>query len=152
MVSCRSSPPPNEKLCGDCKAKFESPALKCQTCKIYYHPICAEMPLYYIYGKIRKLKRVICMQTLHGKIGIISLDRESTPLQGLLPQSYRHRKPSRQKWDRCASRNRKLFTNKSFKLGRKYAKSWRHIEYARTRHCARTDTRTNGTWKWNKHL
>ena len=48
MVSYRSSPPPNKILCGDCKAKFESPALKCQTCKIYYHPICAEMPLCYM--------------------------------------------------------------------------------------------------------
>ena len=47
MVSYRSSPPPNEILCGDCKAEFKSPALKCQTCKIYHHPICAKMPLYY---------------------------------------------------------------------------------------------------------
>ena len=39
-------------------------------------------------GKIRKLKRAICMQTLHGKIGRISLDRYSTPVQGLLPKSY----------------------------------------------------------------
>ena len=50
-----------------------------------------------LHGKIRKLKSVICMQTLHRKIGRISLDRDSTPDQGLLPQSYRHRKPSRQK-------------------------------------------------------
>ena len=48
MVSYKSSPPPNEILCGDCKAEFKSPALKCQTCKIYYHPICAKMPLYYM--------------------------------------------------------------------------------------------------------
>ena len=48
MVSYRSSPPPNEILCGDCKADFEPPALKCQTFKIYNHPICAEMPLYYM--------------------------------------------------------------------------------------------------------
>ena len=48
MVSYNSSPPPNEILCGDCKAEFKSPALKYQTCKIYYHPICAEMPLYYM--------------------------------------------------------------------------------------------------------
>ena len=46
-----------------------------------------------LHGKIRKLKRVICMQTLHGKISRISLDRDSTPLQGLLPQYYRHRNP-----------------------------------------------------------
>ena len=48
MVSYRSSPPPNEILCGDCKAEFKSPAFKCQTCKIYYHPICAKIPLYYM--------------------------------------------------------------------------------------------------------
>ena len=48
MVSYRSSPPPNEILCGDCKTEFKSPLLKCQTCKIYYHPICAEIPLYYM--------------------------------------------------------------------------------------------------------
>ena len=48
MVSYRSSPPPNKILCGDCKAEFKSPALKCQTCKIYYYPICAEMPLHYM--------------------------------------------------------------------------------------------------------
>ena len=63
---------------------------------------------------------------------------------------------SRQKWelwDQCASRNRKHFINKSFKLRGKQAKFWRHIEYqrsrhARSRHCARTDSRTYGTWKW----
>ena len=43
------------------------------------------------------------MQTMHGKIGRISLYRYSTPFQGLLPQSYRRRKPSRQKRDRYAS-------------------------------------------------
>ena len=48
MVSYRRSPPPNEILCGDCKAEFKSPSLKCQTCKIYYHPIFTKMPLYYM--------------------------------------------------------------------------------------------------------
>ena len=48
MVSYRSSPPPNEILCGDFKAEFKSPALQCQTCKIYYHPICAKIPLNYM--------------------------------------------------------------------------------------------------------
>ena len=38
-----------------------------------------------LHGKIRRLKRVICMQTLHGKVGRIPLDRDSTPVQGLLP-------------------------------------------------------------------
>ena len=64
-----------------------------------------------LHGKIHKLKRVIFMQTLHLKICRISLDRDSTPVQRLLPQSYLHRKPSRQKWGRCASRNRKHFPN-----------------------------------------
>ena len=48
MVSYSSSPPPNKILCGDCKGEFKLPALKCQTCKVYYHTICAKMPLYYM--------------------------------------------------------------------------------------------------------
>ena len=47
-----------------------------------------------LHGKICKLKRVICMQTMHENIGRISLGRDSAPVQGLLPQSYRYRKPS----------------------------------------------------------
>ena len=48
MVSYRFSPPANKILCSDFKAEFKSPALQCQTCKIYYLPICAKMPLYYM--------------------------------------------------------------------------------------------------------
>ena len=61
MVSYRSSPPPNEILCGDGKAEFKSPALKCQTCKIYYHPICAEMPLYYMIIYARSSLSFVCI-------------------------------------------------------------------------------------------
>ena len=111
MVSYRSSTPPNEILCGVCQAEFKSPALQCQTCKISDHPTCANNASL-LHGKICKNKHVIRMQTMHGKIGRISFGRYSTPVQGLIPQSYRRRKPSRQKRDRCASRNRKHFTNK----------------------------------------
>ena len=53
-----------------------------------------------LHGKKRKLMSLIFMQTMQGKIGRISLDRRITPVQGLPSQSYRHRKPSRQKQDR----------------------------------------------------
>ena len=96
MVYYRSSPPPNEILCGNCKAEFESPALKRQTCKIYYHTICAEMPLYYMVRYASSSVSLICKLCTE-KFGRISLDRDSTPVQGSLSQSYRHRKPSRQK-------------------------------------------------------
>ena len=48
MVSYMSFTPKNEILCDNCQAKFKSPALQCQTCKISYHPTCAKMPLYYM--------------------------------------------------------------------------------------------------------
>ena len=97
MVSYRSSPPPNEMLCGDCKAEFESPTLKCQTFTIYYHPLCAEMSLYNMVRYASSSVSFVCKLCTEKSAESHWTDRDSTPLQGLLPQSYRHRKPSRQK-------------------------------------------------------
>ena len=48
MVSYRISTPPNEIVYGAYKEQFKSPALQCQTCKLVYHPTCAQMQLYYM--------------------------------------------------------------------------------------------------------
>ena len=64
MVSYRSSTPPNEILCGSCKAEFKSLALQCQTCKILYHPTCAKMPLYYMVRYASSSVSFICKQCM----------------------------------------------------------------------------------------
>ena len=62
MVSYRSSTPPNEILCGDIQAKFKSPALQCQTCKVSYHQTCAKMPLYYMVRYASSSLSFVCKQ------------------------------------------------------------------------------------------
>ena len=52
----------NEILCGDCQAEFKSTALKCQTCKISYHPTCAKMPLYYMVRCASSSVTFVCKQ------------------------------------------------------------------------------------------
>ena len=62
MISYRSSTPPNEILCGDFQTEFKSPALKCKTCKISYHPTCAQMPLYYMVRYANSCVSFVCKQ------------------------------------------------------------------------------------------
>ena len=62
MVSYRRSTPPNEILCGDFQAKFKSPALQCQTCKISYHSTCAKMPLYFMVRHSSSSVSFVCKQ------------------------------------------------------------------------------------------
>ena len=66
------------------QSEFKSPALQCQHLhlqspalqNLVSHNLCQNATV--LHGKIRELKRVICMQTLHRKIGRISLDRATT--------------------------------------------------------------------------
>ena len=64
MVSYMSSTPPNGILCGDFQAEFKSPALQCKTCKISYHPTCAQMPLYYMVRYASSTMSFECKQCL----------------------------------------------------------------------------------------
>ena len=69
MAQNRRATPPSDAMCGTCNAEFKSPALQCQNCNIYYHPACAEMPLYYMVRYARSTIKFQCKQCTENSIG-----------------------------------------------------------------------------------
>ena len=49
-------------VCGTCDTEFKSPALQCQSFTKYYHPTCAEIPLYYMIKYAQSTIKFQCKQ------------------------------------------------------------------------------------------
>lgn len=60
----RKGIPPNDTVCGACYAQLKSPALLCHKCNCYYHPTCAQMPLYYMVRYVRSHITFVCKKCM----------------------------------------------------------------------------------------